>query len=80
MLDVDLIVEVKQLAGRGVPIREISRRLKLSRNAVRRYLRGAAPGVYRQRRPRPQVVRDTIRERIRHRRGGASWLPHVRSQ
>ncbi len=65
MLDVDLIVEVKQLAGRGVPIREISRRLALSRNAVRRYLRGAAPGVYQQRRPRPQVVRDTIRDRVR---------------
>lgn len=65
MLDVDQIVEVKQLAGRGVPIREIARRLAVSRNAVRRYLRGAAPGVYQQRRPRPQVVRDSIRERVR---------------
>ena len=55
MLDVEQILECKQLAGQGVPIREISRRLALSRNAVRRYLRGAEPGAYRMKRPRART-------------------------
>lgn len=65
MLDVDQILECKQLAGQGVPIREVARRLGMSRNAVRRYLRGAAPGVYRRRGARRQFVRERIQERVR---------------
>ena len=65
MLDVEQILECKQLAGQGVPIREISRRLALSRNAVRRYLRGAEPGAYRMKRPRAQPIREQITGRVR---------------
>lgn len=65
MLAVEQILECKQLAGQGVPIREISRRLGMSRNAVRRYLRGAAPGVYRQQKMRPRRVRERIDARVR---------------
>ena len=65
MLDVDQILKVKQLAGSGVPIREIVRLVGVSRNAVRRYLRGAAPGVYRLRSPRRRGVREQVDARVR---------------
>lgn len=64
MLDVDQILKIKQLAGQGVPIREIVRQVGVSRNAVRRYLRGAAPGVYRRAAPRRRV-REVVDERVR---------------
>jgi transposase len=65
MLDVEQILECKQLAGEGVSIRGIAKRLGLSRNAVRRYLRGATPRVYRREGPRPRPVGDRIQERVR---------------
>jgi len=61
------VLECKQLHGRGVPIREISRRLELSRNTVRRHLRGEAePGVYKMRGPRSRPVQDRVSDQIRH--------------
>jgi len=65
MLEVSQIRECKQLAGQGVAIREISRRLGIARNTIRRYLRGAEPGVYQLKDPRPQPAREQVRERIR---------------
>jgi transposase len=65
MLDVDQILEIKQLSGQGVPIRRIARQLGLSRNAVRRYLRGATPGAYSLQQPRRRVVRERIDARVR---------------
>jgi transposase len=65
MLDVDQIVEMKQLSSQGMSIRKIARQLKVSRNAVRRYLRGAVPDSYRLEQPRPRPVRARIEARIR---------------
>jgi transposase len=65
MLDVDQILKIKQLAGQGVPIREIVRQVGVSRNAVRRYLRGAAPGVYRRSAVRRRAVREVVDARVR---------------
>lgn len=42
MIEVSQVLECKQLAGQEVPIRETSRRLDISRNTVRRDLRGAS--------------------------------------
>ena len=57
MLEVNQVLECKQLFGRGVPIREISRRLEVSRNTVRRYVRGVGkPGVYKMQNPRSQPL------------------------
>jgi transposase len=64
MLEVSQVLECKQLAGQGVPIREISRRLDISRNTVRRYLRGAEPGVYRQDEPRSRPASERVRPRV----------------
>lgn len=64
MLDVEQILEIKQLSGQGVSIRQIAKRLDLSRNAVRRYLRGATPGEYRLEKPRRRLVRESIDERV----------------
>lgn len=66
VLEVNQVLECKQLFGRGVPIREISRKLEVSRNTVRRYVRGVGkPGAYQMENPRSQPVRDLVRERIR---------------
>lgn len=65
MLDVEQILEIKQLRGQGVPIRQIAKQLELSRNAVKRYLRGATPGEYRMEKPRQRLVRESIDERVR---------------
>lgn len=65
MLDVEQILEIKQLRGQGVPIRQIAKQLGLSRNAVRRYLRGATPGAYSLQQPRRRVVRERIDARVR---------------
>jgi transposase len=64
MLDVDQILEIKQLRGQGVSIRRIATQLGLSRNAVRRYLRGAPPGEYRLEKPRRRLVRERIDARV----------------
>lgn len=65
MLDVDQILEIKQLRGQGAPIRRIAKQLGLSRNAVKRYLRGATPGEYHLEKPRPRLVRERIDARVR---------------
>lgn len=64
MLDVEQILEIKQLRGQGVPIRQIAKQLDMSRNAVRRYLRGATPGEYHLDKPRRRLVRDSIDARV----------------
>ena len=65
MLEVSQVLECKQLAGQEVPIREISRRLDISRNTVRRYLRGASPGVREEHEPRSRPVLDGVRPRVK---------------
>lgn len=65
MLEVSQVLECKQMFGQGVAIREISRRLGISRNTVRRYLRGAEPGVYKRQEARPRPVADRIQSRVR---------------
>lgn len=66
MIEVSQALECKQLHGQGVSIRQISRKLEISRTTVRRYLRGEAPpGTYQMTAPRAQPVRDATRERVR---------------
>ena len=57
MLEVDQVHECKKLAGQEVPIRQIAAQLGVSRNTVRRYLRGeGVPGVYQLKKPRVRPV------------------------
>jgi transposase len=66
MIEVSQILECKQLHARGASIRAISSQLGISRNTVRRHLRGeGTPGKYQMSSPRPQPSRDAIRERVR---------------
>ena len=44
----------------GVSVRELARRLRKSRNTIRRALRDAGPWEYRVRRPRPRPVMDPL--------------------
>ena len=53
MLTQEQAVEIKVLARRGVPIREIARQLGCSRNTVRRYLANADAVRYGPRSARP---------------------------
>ncbi len=65
MIEMSQVLECKQLHGRGVPIREISRQTGIARNTVRRYLRGeGTPGVYTMSAPRAQPARDVIRAQV----------------
>lgn len=64
MLEVDQVHECKRLFGREVPIREIARRLAISRNTVRRYLRGAPPGRYVLSEERKAPAQERIRARV----------------
>lgn len=45
MLEVNQVHECRKLSGQGVSIRQIAAQLDVSRNTVRRYLRGAVAGV-----------------------------------
>ena len=47
----------------GVPIRRLSREMGIPRNTIRRYLRGAEPGVGKPRGPEGHPVRDAVRPR-----------------
>lgn len=47
----------------GVPIRRLSREMGIPRNTIRRYLRGAEPGVGKPRGPAGHPVRDAVRPR-----------------
>ena len=53
MLTQEQAVEVRVLARQGKGVREIARELGLSRNTVRRYLRGEVFPAHRVRAPRP---------------------------
>lgn len=53
MLTQENQVEIRVLARQGLKIRAIARQLGVSRNTVRRVLRGQAPRSYGPRRPRP---------------------------
>jgi transposase len=53
MLTQEQAVEIKVLARRGVPVREIARQLGCSRNTVKRYLNDANAVRYGPRSPRP---------------------------
>jgi len=65
MIEVSQVLECKQLHGRGASIRSSSRQLGISRNTVRRYLRGEGiPGRYQMTSPRPQPTREVIRDRV----------------
>lgn len=57
MLEVDQVTELKKLAGQGMAIRQIARQLNISKNTVRRYVRGdGVPGKYTLSEPRPRPV------------------------
>jgi len=65
VIEVSQVLECKQLYADGVSKREISLRLGISRNTVRRYLRGAIPGIYSLKSPRRRPVRESIKKRVR---------------
>jgi transposase len=66
MIEVSQILECKQLCSQGVSVRAIATKVGISRNTVRRYLRGEAdPGTYEMKQRRQQPVRDAIRDRVR---------------
>lgn len=46
-------MEIRVIARQGKGIREIAREMGISRNTVRRYLRGAGRPTYKSRSPRP---------------------------
>lgn len=66
MLEVDQVHECKRLFGQRVSVRQIASRMRISRNTVRRYLRGeAVPGVYRLKEPKPRPVMGKVLGTIR---------------
>ncbi|RKY17990.1 MAG: IS21 family transposase [Planctomycetota bacterium] len=65
MLEVSHVLKCKQLHAQGASIRAIARDLDISRNTVRRYVRGERqPGEYRQSGQRCQPARDKIRSEV----------------
>ena len=58
------VQKCKQMQANGESIREISRQLEISRNTVRRYLRGAIPGRYAPRKAQVQPAQDRVREEV----------------
>lgn len=69
-------MEIRILARQGESIRQISRRMGLSRNTVRRYLRQEGARRYGPRVPRPcklDPYTDYLQERIGHAR--PEWIP-----
>lgn len=78
MLTQEQAVEIKVLARRGVPIREIARQMGCSRNTVRRYLRDAQAERYGPREARPAKLdgyKDYLLARIEAAR--PHWIPAV---
>jgi len=66
MLEVSQVLECKQLHAQGRSIRAIARKLGVSRNTVRGYLRGdRQPGEYLLETPRPQPVSGALAPRVR---------------
>ncbi len=69
-------MEIKVLARRGTAVREIARQTGLSRNTVRRYLRDAQAGRYKQRELRPTKLdpfKGCLLERVAAAR--PHWIP-----
>src|SRR4029078_12623550 len=76
MLTQEQAVEIKVLARRGVPIREIARQLGCSRNTVRRYVSDDDAVRYAARAPRPTKLdpfKGYVLERIEAAR--PHWIP-----
>lgn len=76
MLTQENQVEIRVLARQGMGVRAIARALELSRNTVRRVLRGQAPRRYGPRRPRAtklDAFKDYIKARVQA--AGALRLP-----
>jgi transposase len=76
MLTQEQAVEIKVLARRGVPIRDIARQLGCSRNTVKRYLSDANAVRYAARLPRPtklDAFKGYVLERIEAAR--PHWIP-----
>lgn len=66
MLEVDQVRQCKQLSAQGMGVRAVARKLGVSRNTVRAYLRGERrAGRYQRKVRRGQPVRDGIREIVR---------------
>lgn len=76
MLTQEQAVEVRVLARQGKGVREIARELGLSRNTVRRYLRGEVFPAHRVRAPRPTKL-DPFKAYLamRVREAHPDWLP-----
>lgn len=65
MLEVSQVLKCKQLHAKGASIRAIAKELSISRNTVRRYIRGERqPGEYRVTGRRRQPVRDKLRGQV----------------
>ena len=76
MLTQEQAVEIRILARQGESIRQISRRMGLSRNTVRRYLRDESARRYGPRSLRPcklDPYTDYLQRRIAHAR--PDWIP-----
>lgn len=76
MLTQEEAVEIRVLAKRGMPLREISRLTGLSRNTVRRYLRQPDAERYKPRTPRPTKL-DAFHQYLQKRVKAAEpdWIP-----
>jgi transposase len=76
MLTQEQAVEIKVLARRGVPVREIARQLGCSRNTVKRYLNDANAVRYGPRSPRPTKL-DPFKAYVLERIAAARphWIP-----
>jgi transposase len=61
MLKPDVVDRIREWAGRGVPVKQIARRLGIARNSVRRYLAGARVG-FQDRPAARRLDEDTQRE------------------
>lgn len=76
MLTQENVVEIRVLARQGKGLREIARMLGISRNTVKRYLRGDGVARYKGRAPRPTKLdpfKDYLRQRVAQAR--PHWLP-----
>jgi transposase len=76
MIDTEVCMEIHILARQGLSIRKISKRLGLSRNTVRKYLRSDIPPSYGERAPRPGKL-DPFKGYIANRVAAAhpDWIP-----